>query len=47
LSRISDGPVGQLLEIINFFSVKASSKTFGGPSYFELKTNKLEFLRYG
>ena len=38
LLRISDGPVGQLVEMTNFFNVKASSKTFGKPSNTEDKT---------
>ena len=32
--------MGQLLEIINLFKVRASSNTFGKPSNFELKINK-------
>ena len=38
-NKISLGPVGQLDEIIGFPKVKASSKTFGKPSYFEDKIN--------
>ena len=39
-NKISLGPVGQLEEIINFFKVNASNKTFGKPSYFEDNINK-------
>ena len=44
LSNISFGPVGQLDEIINFFKLKASSSTFGRPSYFD---DKIKISDYG
>ena len=32
---------------MNFFKTTDSSRTFGRPSYFELNTNKSDFLIYG
>ena len=37
--RISLGPVGQSVEITNFFKANDSSKTLGSPSYKDVKTN--------
>ena len=38
--NISEGPVGQFVDITNFFKLKASSSTFGKPSNLEVRTNK-------
>ena len=43
LTKISEGPVEQFVEIINLLSVKASSNTLGNPSYNDDKTNKSDF----
>ena len=43
-SNISEGPVGQLVEIINFLSTAASSKTLGKPSYLDERINKSAFF---
>ena len=45
--KISLGPVGHFVEIINFFSCIASNKTFGNPSNLELKINTSANLIYG
>ena len=46
LSKISLGPVGQSLEITNFFNASASNNTFGSPSKVELKMNKLIIISF-
>ena len=38
-NKISFGPVGQLLEMINFFNDKASNNTLGNPSYLDDSMN--------
>ena len=45
--KISEGPVGQFDEMINFFNNIASNKTLGKPSNFEVKMNKSDLLKYG
>ena len=46
LSSISEGPVGQSLEITNLLRAKDSNKTFGNPSYREERINKSDFLTW-
>ena len=46
-SKISEGPVEQLVDITNLSSVIASSKTFGKPSKTDDKINKSDRNKYG
>ena len=46
LSKISEGPVGQSLEITNLFKVIASNNTFGRPSNLEDSRNIFDFFMW-
>ena len=46
LSKISLGPVGQFVDIMNFFNTAASNNTLGNPSNFEVNMNKSDIIKY-